>query len=261
MGITSDLARFSAAVALPALPSEVVDRARLLVLDLIGNIVRARHEAESTQSLLGAARALGVGAGHAGVFGDPCRWTPAGAAFLNGAFAHSLDFDDSHAAGSLHPGATVVPAAIAAGEMAGASGADVLAGIVAGYEVACRLALALPARAHYERGFHPTATCGAFGAAAAAARVLGLNAAGIEGALGIALSQSAGSMQFLANGAWTKRFQVGWAAMAGLCAATLAAEGFVAPMRPWKGHMASCARMRPTRCLNAPCRTSAARSN
>ena len=235
MGITTELARFSASVALPALPPGIVDRARLLVLDLVGNIVRARHDAESTQPLLGAARALGVGAGHAGVFGDPCRWTPAGAAFLNGAFAHSLDFDDTHAGASVHPGAPVIPAAIAAGEMAGASGADVLAGIVAGYEVICRLALALPARAHAERGFHPTATCGAFGAAAAASRVLGLRTAGVEAALGIALSQSAGSLQFLANGAWTKRFQVGWASMAGLCAATLAAEGFNGPEAALEG--------------------------
>ena len=115
------------------------------------------------------------------MFGDAARYTPPGAAFLNGALAHSLDFDDTHAAGSLHPGAPVIPAALAAGEMVGASGADVLAAIVAGYEVTCRVALALPAGAHYDRGFHPSATCGAFGAAAAAGRVFGLDAAGIAG--------------------------------------------------------------------------------
>ena len=87
-----------------------------------------------------------------------------------------------------------------------------LAAIIAGYEVTCRVALALPAGEHYDRGFHPTATCGAFGAAAAAARVFGLDADGLAGALGTALSQAAGSLQFLVNGAWTKRFQVGWAA-------------------------------------------------
>jgi 2-methylcitrate dehydratase PrpD len=167
-----------------------------------------------------------MAAGNTGVFGDAARYTPAGAALLNGTLAHSLDFDDTHAAGSLHPGAAVIPAALAAAEMTGASGADVLAAIVAGYEVTCRLALALPAGAHYRRGFHPTATCGAFGAAAAAARVFGLDADGVGHALGTALSQSAGSLQFLANGAWTKRFQVGWAAMAGLAAASLAREGF-----------------------------------
>jgi 2-methylcitrate dehydratase PrpD len=110
--------------------------------------------------------------------------------------------------------------------MVGASGADVLAAIVAGYEITCRVALALPAGEHYDRGFHPTATCGAFGAAAAAARVFGLAPEQVAGALGTVLSQCAGSLQFLANGAWTKRFQVGWAATNGLMAATLVREGF-----------------------------------
>jgi len=225
MSITQTLAGFSASIRLAALPPPVVERARFLLLDLVGNIVRARHDAESTPAFLAATRALGLAAGSTGVFGDASRYTPAGAAFLNGALAHSLDFDDTHAAASLHPGAPVIPAALAAGEMAGASGAEVLAAIIAGYEVTCRVALALPAGEHYNRGFHPTATCGAFGAASAAARVFNLSPDAIASALGIALSQSAGSLQFLANGAWTKRFQVGWAAMNGLAAATMAREG------------------------------------
>jgi 2-methylcitrate dehydratase PrpD len=226
MGITQDLSEFTAGIRLDRLPPEVVQRARYVVLDLVGNIVRARHDAESTPSFLAAARAMGMAAGNSGVFGDAARYTPAGAAFLNGALAHSLDFDDTHAAGSLHPGAPVIPAALAAGEMAGASGAEVLAAIVAGYEITCRVALALPAKDHYDRGFHPSATCGAFGAAAAAARVFGLDADGVAGALGTVLSQCAGSLEFLVNGAWTKRFQVGWAACNGLMAATLLREGF-----------------------------------
>ncbi len=226
MGVTAVLSDFCANIRLEKLPPEVVDRARFLVLDLIGNIVRARHDAESTDSFVATVRAMGMANGNFGVFGDNARYTPIGAAFLNGALAHSLDFDDTHAAGSLHPGAPVIPAALAAGEMVGASGADVLAGIIAGYEVTCRVALALPAGEHYDRGFHPTATCGAFGAAAAAARVFGMDADGVAGAMGAVLSQAAGSLQFLANGAWTKRSQVGWAAVNGLMAATLVREGF-----------------------------------
>ena len=226
MGATREISTFVADIRLDRLPSDVVARAKLLLLDLVGNIVRARHDAESTPPLLAAARALGVAAGNAAVFGDTARYTPAGAAFLNAALGHSLDFDDTHAAGSLHPGCPVIPAALAAGEMVGASGADVLAAIIAGYEVTCRVALALPAADHYQRGFHPTATCGVFGAAAAAARVFQLDAGRVADALGIALSQAAGSLQFLANGAWTKRFQVGWASMSGLAAAALAREGF-----------------------------------
>ncbi|MDB5314283.1 MAG: uncharacterized protein JWO24_127 [Rhodospirillales bacterium] len=226
VAVTRELAAFSAAIQHDALPEAVRTRTRFLVLDLIGNIVRGRHDAESTAPLLGMVRALGLAAGGAAVFGDATRYTPAGAALLNGALAHSLDFDDTHAAGSLHPGAPVIPAALAAAEMVGADGKTVLAAIVAGYEVTCRLAVALPAGDHYDRGYHPTATCGVFGAAAAASRVFGLSAAQIEDAFGVALSQSAGSLQFLNNGAWTKRFQVGWAAMGGLVAAQLAREGF-----------------------------------
>ncbi len=237
MGITTDLATYCAGLRLADLSPDVVTRARYLVLDLVGNIVRARHDAESTPALLAATRALGWASGTSGVFGDTGRYAPSGAAFLNGAIAHSLDFDDTHAAGSLHPGAPVIPAALAAGEMVGASGADVLAAIIGGYEVTCRVALGLPAGAHYDRGFHPTATCGVFGAAVAAARVFGLDAARTEAAIGIALSQSAGSLQFLSNGAWTKRFQVGWAAMAGLAAATLAREGFSGPAEALEGRL------------------------
>jgi 2-methylcitrate dehydratase PrpD len=224
--VTTELSAWCARITPASLPEPVLRRAAALTLDLVGNMVRARHDAESTPALIAAVRALGLCGGEATVFGDPTRYTPAGAALLNGALGHSLDFDDTHAAGSLHPGAPVIPAALAAAELTGATGADTLSAIVAGYEVTCRLALALPAGEHYDRGYHPTATCGAFGAAAAAGRVFGLDAAAIADALGIALSQAAGSLQFLANGAWTKRFQVGWSAMAGLAAAMLAREGF-----------------------------------
>ncbi|HYZ32121.1 MAG TPA: MmgE/PrpD family protein [Crenalkalicoccus sp.] len=234
-GVTDAIACYCAGLDFAVLPAEVQERTRFLLLDLVGNIVRGRHDAESTPALLAAARALGLAAGGSAVFGDAARYTPAGAALLNGALAHSLDFDDTHAAGTLHPGAPVIPAALAAAEMVGADGRTVLSGIVAGYEVTCRLALALPGGDHYDRGYHPTATCGAFGAAAAAARIFGLGPAAVADAFGIALSQAAGSLQFLANGAWTKRFQVGWSAMCGLSAAALAREGFRGAAEAFEG--------------------------
>ena len=225
MGVTAELSEFVSGLNIDDTPPNVVSRARQLLLDLIGNIIRG-HETESTPAVRTAIGALGLERGASRVFGDSRSYAPAGAALLQGVLAHSLDFDDTHAPATLHPGAPVIPAALAAAEMSHASGATLLAGIIAGYEVICRIALALPAGDHYQRGFHPTATCGAFGAAAAAARVFGLDPAGVASSLGIALSQSAGSLQFLQNGAWTKRFQVGWAAMAGLTAATLAGKGF-----------------------------------
>lgn len=225
--LTAELALFVARLRPADLSPSVLARAQALVLDLVGNIVCARHDCESTAPLVAAIRAMGLGAGTSTVFGDTDGYTPAGAALMNGALGHSLDFDDTHAEAALHPGCTVIPAAFAASELRPVSGPELLAGIVAGYDVACRLALALPSAEHYASGYQPTATCGAFGAAAAAAKVLGLDAENIESAFGIVLSQAAGSPQFAINGAWTKRFQVGWAAMSGLSAACLAREGFV----------------------------------
>lgn len=235
MGVTQRLAAFCADLRIDQLGEEIVARTRLLVLDLLGSIVRSPTEAPSAPSLLAMVEAMGWKGGVCRVFGNAESYSPSGAAFLNAAWGHALDFDDTHAAGTLHPGAPVIAAAFAAGEIVEASGADVLAGIVAGYEVACRTAVALPAGDHYARGFHPTATCGVFGAAAAAGRVFGLSGPQIESALGVALSQSAGSLQFLVDGAWTKPFQVGWAAFAGLSAATLARAGFNGPREALEG--------------------------
>jgi 2-methylcitrate dehydratase PrpD len=233
--VTRRLAEFAGATSYDTLPGEVRERAKALVLDLVGISVRARHDAESTPPMVAAAGRLGLSNGTCTVIGDAAGYTPAGAAMLNGTLAHSLDFDDTHAAGSLHPSAPIVPAAFAAAEMAGADGKAVIAAIVAGYEIQIRLSLALDPKAHYDRGFHPTATCGAFGAAAAAGRLLGLDHEGYLNAFGIVLSMSAGSMQFLVNGAWTKRSHVGHAAMSGVVAATLAREGYVGAAEPLEG--------------------------
>ncbi|HXV11210.1 MAG TPA: MmgE/PrpD family protein [Burkholderiales bacterium] len=224
--ITRQIARFVSETSYDALPAQVRDRAKALSLDMVGIAVRARHDAESTPPMLAAVNRLGLAGGACTVIGDAAGYAPAGAAMVNGTLAHSLDFDDTHAPGSLHPSAPIVPAALAAAEMSGADGKTVIAAAVAGYEVQIRLALALDPAAHYDRGFHPTATCGAFGAAAAAGRVLQLDEDGYANAFGIVLSMSAGSMQFLVNGAWTKRSHVGHAAMCGLIAATLAREGY-----------------------------------
>jgi 2-methylcitrate dehydratase PrpD len=224
---TRELAAYAASIAFADIPPEVAARTKQLVIDLAGSILRAGIEADSTPSLYRTIATLGLdGEGACTVLGDRQARVPPVAALLNGALGHSLDFDDTHADSSLHPSAPVVPAAFAIGEMTGASGKEVLAAIVAGYEVCCRLGNALDPTAHYARGFHPTATAGTFGAAAAAGRLLGLDAEAMARAFGVAASQAAGSLQFLVNGAWNKRYQVGAAAMNGVIAATLAKNGF-----------------------------------
>ncbi|MCC7319675.1 MAG: MmgE/PrpD family protein [Rubellimicrobium sp.] len=234
--ITQILARFSAGTRTGDIPGPVRDRALALLTDLAGSAIRAARDSDSSASILAMLDRLGLaGAGPCTVFGLSRRFGGGAAALLNGAFGHSLDFDDTHADSSLHPSAPVVPAALAAAELADAGGPDLLAAITVGFEVCCRIGMALDPTAHYARGFHPTATAGTFGAAAAAGRLLGLGPEGMESAFGIAASQASGSLQFLENGAWNKRYQVGEAAMKGLMAATLAAEGFLGAREALEG--------------------------
>ena len=233
--VTRKISEFAAAITFDALPRDVARRTEMLLMDNVGIALRARNDAESTPALIEAAQALGLEGGDSVVIGDGLGYTPLGAALINGTLAHSLDFDDTHAASSLHPSAPIAPAALAAAEMAGARGEELIPAIVAGYEIQIRLSLALGPTDHYDRGFHPTATCGVFGAAAAAGKIFRLDAEQMESAFGICLSQSAGSMQFLVDGAWTKRSHVGHAAMCGLMSAVYAKQGFKGPKDAFEG--------------------------
>ncbi len=233
--VSTTLAAFASGLDLAAVPAAVVERAKLLIADSVGVAVRGYHDVPSSAVHAAALTALEQGGGSCSILGAASHFAPPAAAELNAALIHSLDFDDTYAPGALHPSATVLAAALAAAEQQRASGAELLAAVIAGYEAVCRLAVALGAADHYDRGFHPSATCGAFGAALAASRVLRLDAAQTASALGIALSQTAGSLQFLDNGAWTKRFQVGNAARAGLVSAHLARAGYVGAARPLEG--------------------------
>src|SRR5258708_17869264 len=233
---TATLASYVANLRFANIPLHVLERAKILTLDFLGSPIRARRGAEPTPSLIKMLEALALdGNGASTVFGDAKTWTPAVAAVLNGALGHSLDFDDTHADSSQHPSAPVVPAAFAVGELVGASGRDVLPAIVAGYEVCCRLGNALDPTSHYARGFHPTATAGTYGAAAAAAKLFGLSKDRIIAAFGVSGSHAAGSLQFLVNRAWDKRYQVRAAAMNGVIAATLARNDFVDAIKPVEG--------------------------
>jgi 2-methylcitrate dehydratase PrpD len=208
-----------------SLPDAVRDELGRHLLDYLGVTLGAREHAESTPSIL-----MGLGgdgeSGAATVVATGDRWSPDRAAAVNGALAHSLDFDDTHRESSLHPGAPVISAALAVAEREEATTRRVLAGISAGFDVACVLGRAVDPDAHYDRGFHGTATCGTFGAIAAAGVVADLSADELEAAFGVGGSQAAGSLQFLSNGAWNKRLHPGLAARRGVTAASLAEAGF-----------------------------------
>ena len=148
------------------------------------------------------------------------------AAMANAVAAHSIEYDDVHNASSSHPGVVVFPAALAAARIAGADSARFLLGCIVGYEVMCRVGRAANPRSHYARHFHPTGTTGHFGAAAAASAILGLDVVEAVSALGIAATMAAGSMEFLADGAWTKRLHPAQAARNGVEAALMAQAGY-----------------------------------
>lgn len=233
--MTEKFANFCEQLRYEDLPHDVIKRTKLLILDTVGIIIRARHDAESTSSLVSAIEKLEMSNGSCQVFSDNKSYSPSAAALLNGTLAHSLDFDDTHAEASLHSSAPILAAALAAAEMNKSSGQQLIAACVVGYEIQIRLGLAGGSSSHYKKGFHPTATCGIFGAAAAAGYLMGLTKEQYISAFGIALSQSAGSMQFLTDGAWTKRSHVGQAAQNGLSCAIMAAEGFKGPSKAFEG--------------------------
>lgn len=210
------------------LSDDVIDRIKYLLLDYIGVAARGSMS-DSSIPILRLVQDLDKTADGAVVIGTHIKVSPPYAALANGAAAHSLELDDVVNEASLHPAVAIMPAAMAAAQLAGCSGKEFLAAIVIGYEVAIKLGIALDPAAHYARGFHPTGTCGTMGAAITAAKILGLNQSAMTNALGIAGSMAAGSMEFLSDGTFTKRLHPGWAAHSGIMAALLAGNDFTGP--------------------------------
>ena len=229
MTLAERLATFAAALEFDQLPADVVASARLRVLDIVGLALAA-----STYDFARAVVAAVSEGGPCTVIGTARTASAAGAALVNGTLAHGLDFDDTHAVSITHASAVVVPSALAVGEREGASGRDVIAAIVAGYEAIARLGMAAPGAFH-ARGWHATAVCGPFAAALAAGKLLRLDARGLTHALGLAGSFASGLMEFLEDGSGVKRLHAGWAAHAGVLAATLAAGGASGPASVLEG--------------------------
>lgn len=225
---TRELVSFLHPLGASALPHEVLDRARYFLLDYLACAIRGSREESSAavQRMIDRVGAHGC----ATVIGTRMRSIPGFAAMANGAAAHGIEQDDTHSGGSIHLGATMYSAALALAEtMPDTSPESFLAAVVAGFEAAARIAMAVQPKEHYALGFHMTPTCGVFGAAITSAKLLGLTMDQTLAAVGIAGSMAAGSMEFLAEGAWTKRIHPGLAAQNGIHAALLAAEGFTGP--------------------------------
>ena len=227
---TATVAEKLAAAALAARPSAAMrDTSERLLVDVIGLCVAARGT-----DYVAATLAAAEGPGACTAFGHQGGLGPSDAAIVNGTAAHGEDFDDTFEGGPIHSGAVVIPAVLAAAERFGIAGPDALRGIAVGAEAACRLSTVIPKAVH-KAGFHPTGVLGAPAAALAVAVALRLTPKQAVDALGIAGSMASGIIEYLTDGAWTKRLHPGWSAQAGIRAALLAKGGFFGPRTVFEG--------------------------
>lgn len=227
--VAQHLAERIATLRADTLPPAVRRKCEDLLIDVVGLCVTARNEDYIKSALAGC-----DDAGPCTAIGHARTLSAASAAFVNGTAAHGEDFDDTFEGGPVHAGAVIVPAVLAACERHKPEGAAALLGIAVGTEAMCRLSTVVPKAVH-KAGFHPTAIFGVMGAAAGVSAALGLNAKQITDALGIAGSFAGGIIEYLAEGAWTKRLHPGWAAQSGIRAALLARGGFLGPRTVFEG--------------------------
>jgi 2-methylcitrate dehydratase PrpD len=200
-----------------------------LLMDVAGICMAARHE-----NYVLAALASVEQDGPCSVIGFAQRYGVEAAAFVNGIAAHGEDFDDTYEGGPVHAGVVIVPALLAAAQRHKLSGVDLLRGIAVGAEVMCRLCAVAPTKVH-KAGFHPTAIFGVMGAVAGLGAALRLSEDELVDAFGIAGSMASGIIEYLADGAWTKRMHPGWAAQSGYRAVRLAQAGFKGPATVFEG--------------------------
>ena len=228
--LTDALAGFVAGFQADDLPAPIAARTLEVVLDGSACLLAAANPAWPTGRLIaGFVRDQG-GAPEASVVGHGFRTGPAHAALANGTMGYACDFEPHHPAAILHPVAVMIPAALAVSQHTRASGRTFLAAVALGCEIEYRVSMALGPAAQYALGFHPSAVCGCFGAAAAAAWLLGLDRNGVIRALGLAACQASGLMAWESDDSENARpFQMGMAARNGVTAALLADAGFGGP--------------------------------
>jgi 2-methylcitrate dehydratase PrpD len=229
---SQSVARFVSELKLADVPDAVVAKAKLVFLDTLG-IALASSTMDFGRMVLNVAQKLG-GPPASCLIGSPTRVAAANAVLANGTLAHGLDYDDTLEEAIVHTGCCAGMTALSVGDEIGASGRAVLESAIAGTEVLCKVGLVAPGKFH-ARGFHPTAICSTFGAAAAAGKLYGLTPEQWGDALGLCGSQSSGIIEYLADGTWTKRLHPGWSAHGGVIATLLAREGFRGPATVFEG--------------------------
>lgn len=237
--VTRCLAEFAAQAGRGGIELGPSLRTRLkeYLIDYIAVTAAASHDCISTPAILKGVLELGGGKdGCSTVIAKGNTFKPQYAGLLNAAFGHSMDFDDTYAAGTLHAGVTAISAGLAQAEQLGASSTpeEFLTALAVGYEITCRLGRELGNEA-YARGMHNTSTAGIFGATTTIAVLKKLDTTTIENAFGLALSKAAGSMQYLENGSWNKRLHPGFAVHDAFVAVALAESGVVGAAKAIEG--------------------------
>ena len=222
--IAEVLGEFVARTSFQDLPQETIEKVKIYILDCTACMIGAGKEPQA-KALLKVVKAEG-GAPHSSVFGQGFKTSMMNAALANGTLGHIFDFDDDHREGTMHPSVAVFPAVFALGEKRKASGREFLQAFILGLEVMIRVGESFLGKSYYQ-GFHPTGTCGIFGAAAGSAKMLGLNARQTTYALGLAGTFAAGTMEWRTEGSWQKPLQAGHPAMCGVLAGSLAALDFI----------------------------------
>jgi 2-methylcitrate dehydratase PrpD len=230
--LSRELAEFATRFRYEEIPPHVQERAKHLMLDALGTGFAATHFDFAYRAHAAAAE-MG-GQGDIPVLGFGTKLPLRDAVMVNAILMHGLDYDDTHLPGVIHPTTSVFPCVLGVAADLRRSGRELLAAYVLGVETVTRLGAAAKGGFH-QVGFHPTGLIGAFGCAFAAGHLYGLNAAQHASAQGIALSVASGSLEFLEDGAWTKRMHPGWAAVGGITAATFARHGFVGATRAYEG--------------------------
>jgi 2-methylcitrate dehydratase PrpD len=224
--ISEQIAELTVCLRYDDLPEEAQRKASNLMLDLLGSIIGSKRVKSSR---IAAELAIELdGPEESTIIGYGRKVAAPNAAFANAIQGYAFDFADDHNESNAHPSVATIPASLALGEKLGASGKEVIEAIALGNEVVCRLGSAFLGKAYYQ-GFHPTSTCGTFGATISAAKLLGLDRQQTVHSQGIAGSQVGGLMAWNTSGSYTKRLQAGHPALVGIISAMMAQKGFDGP--------------------------------
>ncbi|MGI6508633.1 MAG: MmgE/PrpD family protein [Saccharofermentanales bacterium] len=224
---TKELAAWAESVTYTDIPLPVIDMMKKCLLDTLGCAAAGSEQCEIRNLIRGALNPDESGKADVWFLGETAPLTTA--LLINGAMNHAVELDDLHKPSKIHAGTVIVPSILTVGSLYNIEGKELLTAMAVGYEVMLRTAIAIGVDSHRRRGWHGTATCGAFGSAAAIGHIMGLDGLQMANAFGLAGTSTGGLMAYTADGSMSKRYHAGMAAMHGYLAAVSAKADFTGP--------------------------------